>query len=149
MFDKFLERKAGVFYFVFRVVVGLMFMMHGLQNLFGVFDVKYLATAWSLPWIGGIVMLVGGLMITLGIYVRFVASLGAVVMFVAYFWYHATWSDWWSPLTNHGESALHYLVSMLVLMAFGSGRFLFKDSKKKEVNVKKVGRRTGRKFRQE
>ncbi|MBL7188215.1 MAG: DoxX family protein [Phycisphaerae bacterium] len=123
MWKKFLQEQGDVPYLIFRLIIGIMFAMHGAQNLRGWFDPEFMAEPMSLEWIGGIIMLIGGIAIALGIWVEAFAVLGAATMFVAYFWYHATIYNWWSPLANQGESAMLYLLALIVLATQGARKW--------------------------
>lgn len=102
-------------YVVFRVGLGILFFMHGVQKLFiGSFPLL------SLMGIAGLVEFFGGLLIIIGLWMRPVALISSVQMLVAYIIAHA--SQGWNPLTNQGELALLFLVSFLVLLGWGSGK---------------------------
>ena len=111
------------FYFVFRVFVGLLFLQHGLQKLFGSFGgvggqpVELL----SLFGLAGLIEFLGGIAITLGLFTRLVAFIAALEMLVAYFMVHA--SGGLIPLVNQGELALLYFASFLVLAVYGAGKW--------------------------
>lgn len=101
---------------LFRIAVGLLFLAHGAQKLFGgSFD------ATSLMGVAGLIEFVGGLLITLGLFTRTTALVCAVEMFGAYFIAHA--GNALSPLANKGELALLYAVSFLLLLFKGAGDF--------------------------
>ena len=111
------------FYFVFRVLVGLLFLQHGLQKLFGMFGGLggNSAELFSLMGLAGLIELLGGLAITLGLFVRLAAFVAALEMIIAYFMAHAP--NGLIPLVNKGELALLYVAAFLVIMAFGSRKW--------------------------
>ena len=122
------------FYFVFRVFVGLLFLQHGLQKLFGAFGgiggqpVELI----SLFGLAGIIETFGGIAIALGLFTRLVAFVTAIEMAVAYFMVHIPIGA--VPLLNQGEPALLYFASFLVIMVYGAGKWsLEKALMKKEV----------------
>ncbi len=122
------------FYFVFRVFVGLLFLQHGLQKLFGMFGGLggQPAELFSLMGLAGIIETFGGVAIALGLFTRLVAFVTAVEMAVAYFMAHAPNGP--IPLTNFGELPLLYFASFLVIMVYGAGKWsLEKALMKKEV----------------
>jgi len=122
------------FYFVFRVLVGLLFLQHGLQKLFGMFGGLggNSAELFSMMGLAGLIELLGGLGIALGIFARLGALLAALEMIVAYFMVHVP--QGLIPFVNQGELALLYVASFLVIMAFGARKFsLEKAILKKEV----------------
>jgi putative oxidoreductase len=126
-FKKIGEKYRYQFYFLFRVLVGLMFAIHGAQKLFGAFGGSKVDLI-SLMGLAGIIEFFGGLMILLGLWVSFVAFIGALEMLVAYFMVHSGRGI--NPLSNGGESALLYFSAFLVLLAFGVGKWGFDKMKK-------------------
>ena len=122
------------FYFVFRVFVGLLFLQHGLQKLFGMFGGLggQAAELFSLMGLAGTIELLGGLAIALGLFVRLAAFVAALEMLIAYFMIHVP--QGLIPFVNQGELALLYVASFLAIMAFGSRKWsLEKAILKKEV----------------
>ena len=122
------------FYFVFRVLVGLLFLQHGLQKIFGMFGGVGGNTVplMSLFGAAGLIELIAGIAITLGLFTRLAAAISAIEMLVAYFMVHASGSL--IPLVNQGELALLYFAAFLILTAYGAGKWsLEKVLMKKEV----------------
>jgi len=122
------------FYFVFRVFVGLLFLQHGLQKLFGMFGGLggQPAELFSLMGLAGFIEFIGGIAITLGLFARLVAFIAGIEMIIAYFMAHAPNGS--IPLTNFGELPLLYFASFLVIMVYGAGKWsLEKALMKKEV----------------
>ena len=122
------------FYFVFRVLVGLLFLQHGLQKLFGMFGGLggRSAELFSLMGLAGIIELLGGLAITFGLFTRLVAFIAVIELLVAYFRAHMP--NGLIPIMNGGELALLFIASFLVLIAFGARKWsLEKVILKKEI----------------
>ena len=122
------------FYFVFRVFVGLLFLQHGLQKVFGMFGGIGGNTVplMSLFGAAGLIELIAGIAITLGLFTRLAAAASAIEMVVAYFIVHVP--NGLIPLVNQGELALLYFASFLVLILYGAGKWsLEKALMKKEV----------------
>ena len=122
------------FYFVFRVLVGLLFLQHGLQKLFGMFGGLggNSAELFSLMGLAGTIELLGGLAIALGLFARLGAFIAAIEMLIAYFMIHVP--QGLIPFVNKGELALLYVAAFLVIMAFGARKWsLEKALMKKEV----------------
>ncbi|HET9888627.1 MAG TPA: DoxX family protein [bacterium] len=119
----FLSRFAGPFHALLRIVVGLLFMPHGAQKLFGMFGGMGgeggTAKFPDQMFIAGVLEFFGGLLLVLGLFTRPVALLLAIEMLVAYFMAHAPHSP--IPLLNHGELALLYFIVFLYLSAAGPG----------------------------
>jgi len=112
-----LKKHGDKLYAVFRIVVGVLFLAHGLQK-FGVFG-DPAQPLMSLFGAAGIIEVVVGVAVTIGVFARYAAVLGAVEMLVAYLMVHA--SGGWNPLVNKGELALIYFAAFLVIAAQGSG----------------------------
>jgi|SRR3989344_3539278 len=115
-------KKYEVFLFtVFRVFVGLLFMQHGAQKLFGWFSDKAGAELFSLMGIAGVIEFFGGLLIAVGLFTRLVALIGGLEMLVAYFKAH--FPSGLVPIMNKGELALLYFACFLVLLIYGAKKF--------------------------
>lgn len=124
------EDGENNFYAFFRIVVGLMFFLHGAQKLFGLMggmDGNGLSAMFAtLPWFAGLIEVVVGIFIFLGIFVRIAASLAAIEMAVAYLTVHLQMGI--NPLSNGGELAFMYLVSFLLIFYYGAGRWSLEKS---------------------
>jgi len=132
MFEKYINKDY--FYFVFRVFVGLLFLQHGLQKLFGAFGGLggQPAELFSLMGLAGIIETFGALAITLGLFVRLAALIAGLEMLVAYSIQHVP--NGLIPLVNRGELSLLYFAAFLVIIAFGARKWsLEKLIFKKEV----------------
>ncbi|MGU3314022.1 DoxX family protein [Sphingomonas sp. M6A6_1c] len=104
---------------VFRFVLGLLFLGHGVSKFFGL-------PPFSMPLnplltVAGGLELVGGALIAVGLLTRPVAFLLSGQMAVAYFLAHAP--QGWLPLANGGEAAILYCFGFLYLAAAGGGRW--------------------------
>jgi putative oxidoreductase len=119
MFKKFLERNQDYFFFVFRVVVGLMFLLHGWMKVPGIMDGTF--GLGSLMFYAGIIEVIGGLFIIVGLFTRTVSTIAAVEMVFAYFMAHA--GSGLSPLANKGEPAVLLFASFLILMSHGARKW--------------------------
>lgn len=117
---KITEKYADYFYFVFRVMVGLLFFQHGAQKLFGLFGGAAMPFL-GLMWFVGLIEFTGGLAIATGFFTR-LASLGtAIIMVAAYFTAHAP--NGLIPIMNQGELALLYLATFLVFLAYSAKKW--------------------------
>ena len=105
-------------YFIFRVLVGGLFFMHGAQKLFGWFGASGTVELVSLIGLAGIIEFAGGLLIVLGLFTRYVAMITAAEMLVAFFKAH--FPQGWNPLLNSGELSLLYFSAFLVLIVLGA-----------------------------
>jgi putative oxidoreductase len=110
-----------------RVMAGLMFMMHGLQKLFGMWGGP-MGNGQGVPplsfpfGVAGILEIVLGLLIAIGLFTRPAAFVAAGEMAVAYFWQHVP-NGGIMPLANRGEIAVLYCFVFLFFAVFGAGRF--------------------------
>lgn len=113
----FLGRFSAPIYAMFRIVVGFLFMAHGLQKVFGVLGGK-IATS-GLPLIAGYIELLGGLCVMIGLFTTVAAFICSGTMAAAYFIAHA--KQGWFPIENRGELAALYAFTFLYIAAHGSG----------------------------
>lgn len=110
---------------LFRVVVGLLFLCHGVGSLFGVIGPAagpqaetVAAGAWP-AWYAAVIQLVGGSLVLLGLGSRTAALICSGSMAYAYFDVHQGEALW--PLDNGGESAAFYAWAFLLLVFTGPG----------------------------
>lgn len=120
MIGKFAKKKGDYFYFVFRLLVGFMFSLHGAQKLFGVFGGNQVEI-FSLIWFAGVIEFFGGSFIALGLFARLSALFGIFNMAGAWFIAHVP--QGWTPITNGGELALLYLAAFLIILVYGSRKW--------------------------
>jgi len=132
---KYLVKNYGDhLYFVFRVLVGLLFLQHGFQKLFGAFGGLGGGPVelFSMMGLAGLIELIAGLAITFGFFTRLLASIAALELIVAYFMAHA--SKGLIPIINGGELALLFIAAFFALTVFGARRWsLEKALLKKEI----------------
>ena len=128
---KYVEKYGKYLYFVFRVFVGLLFLQHGGQKLFGWFGGQ-MAPLFSLMGIAGLVEFVAGIAIAVGFFTRLAAAVSGLQMLVAFFMVH--FPNGWIPLVNKGELALLFFAAFLMLVRDGNGLWSAEKSLlKKEV----------------
>ena len=118
--DEFSERWAPSVIGVLRIVTALLFFEHGTAKLLG-FPATDMAhpAMWSLPWIAGLFELVGGFLLLIGLWTRWVALLLCGEMAVAYWYVHAQQSIF--QILNMGEAAILYCFIFLTLFVIGAG----------------------------
>jgi putative oxidoreductase len=104
---------------VLRIVTALIFMAHGTQKLLGFPASDFSPEVLSLPWIAGLLELVGGAALVLGILTRPVAFFLSGEMAVAYWMAHAPQSPF--PAVNGGDAAILYCFVFLYLVFAGPG----------------------------
>jgi len=106
---------------VLRIIVGLLFVEHGLSKLVGfphvaMFDSLQL---FSLLGLAGVIELVGGALLTVGLFTRITAFIMSGEMAFAYFMVHAPKSFF--PLLNGGTLAIMFCFTCLFLSTAGPG----------------------------
>jgi putative oxidoreductase len=106
---------------ILRIIVGLLFIEHGMAKFFGFPAVPALANVQplSMPGIGGMIELIGGALLILGLFTQPVAFILSGEMAVAYFMVHAPRNFY--PLINGGSLAIAYCFTFLYLAAAGGG----------------------------
>lgn len=114
-----ISRFAPHTFALLRIVVGLLFAMHGSQKLLGFPGDKPPVEIMSLMGLAGIIELAGGLLIAIGLLTRPAAFLSSGTMAVAYFMAHA--GQHALPIINQGETAVLYCFVFLYIWAHGAG----------------------------
>jgi putative oxidoreductase len=117
----FLRPWEGTIYGVMRFLVGVLFMEHGLQKIFGLFGGVPGEMPAALLYTAGGIELVGGLLVAAGFQTRLAAFLCSGLMAVAYFMAHAP--QGLIPVQNKGELAILYCWIFLFIAARGPGKF--------------------------
>jgi putative oxidoreductase len=115
---------------IMRIAIGILFMSHGGQKLFGYppggAKIEHLMTLMGLA---AILELAGGALIILGFLTRPAAFILSGEMAVAYFKAHALNGFW--PVQNHGELAVVYCFVFFYLAAAGAGPLSIDGLRKK------------------
>ncbi len=106
-------------YVLLRVVAGFMFFWHGYQKLFDWPPVGHATDAW-ITYIGGGIELVGGALITIGLFTRPAAFLASGMMAAGYWMMHGLEAP--LPIQNRGEMAALYCFVFLFIFARGGGK---------------------------
>lgn len=103
---------------VFRIGVAILFLMHALQKLFGLFGGPQVALG-SLPGAAGVIELVGGALLLIGLWTRPVAAILVLEMLTAFVMVHVPQGG--TPLQNGGELPLLYALACLFFAGNGAG----------------------------
>ncbi|WEX11990.1 DoxX family protein [Chelativorans sp. AA-79] len=104
---------------ILRIVAAFLFLEHGTQKLLGFPASEFSPDMLFLPWIAGLLELVGGVLLILGLFTRPVAFLLSGQMAVAYWMAHAPQSFF--PVLNGGDSAILFCFVFLYLVFAGPG----------------------------
>ncbi len=115
MLKKFLEKNQDNLFFVFIILVGLIFLLHGWMKMSAIMNGKM--ALMSLMGLAAIIETVGGVMIIIGLFTSIVAVIAAIEMLVAYFTVHI--KSGLDPLVNKGEAAALFFAVFLVLAGHG------------------------------
>ena len=117
--DNFVGRSAPFSLSFIRILAGLLFLEHGTSKFFGFPQPSGPLTLFSLVWFAGALELVGGALVTLGLFTRTTAFIISGEMAVAYFLGHAPASFF--PIINRGDSAVLYCIVFLNFAFAGAG----------------------------
>jgi len=104
---------------VLRIAIGLLFFQHGAEKLWGFAGGRIDHNFGPLHGFAGPLEILGGLLMTLGLFTRATAFILSGEMAVAYFSRWAPRGFW--PITNGGEEAVIYCFLYLWLVTAGGG----------------------------
>ena len=117
------SRFAGPIWSLFRVVVGLLFALHGAASVFGFFggnQGKGAVEVGQWPgWYAGVIQLVCGVLVLAGLFTTPAAVLASGSMAYAYFAVHQEQAL--LPMRNGGEQAALFAWAFLAIAALGAG----------------------------
>lgn len=114
-------KYASSLYVIFRIGIGLLFFMFGIQKLFGLWNMPGGAAAFgTLVWFAGAAEFLIGLALIVGVLTRLASFFGVIEMIVAYVMGHAMVGGW-NPMINQGTPALLFLLAFLVTLGYGAG----------------------------
>ena len=120
MFER-LERHKPELLGLMRITMGITFMEHGTQKLFGFPVAPPGRLALPLLLFTGLLETIGSTLLTLGIFTRIVAFVISGEMAVGYWWMHVPNSFF--PIANGGEVMVLYCFAFLYLTAAGPGKW--------------------------
>lgn len=117
---------------IFRIVIGLLWALHGTSKLFNLPPGKSGAVpfgTWPYWW-AGLIELVVGVLVALGVFTRIAALIGAGTMAYAYFTVHQP--KGLLPIQNGGEPAVLFCFAFLLIAFAGAGAFAVQRSERHE-----------------
>jgi putative oxidoreductase len=114
-----LDRLTPYVLSILRIMVGLLFLEHGMSRLFGFPSPIPTPHPMTMYWFAGCIELTGGALITLGLLTRPAAFIMSGEMAFAYFISHAPRSFF--PILNNGDDAVLYCFIFLYLAFAGAG----------------------------
>ncbi|MFE1307927.1 DoxX family protein [Streptomyces sp. NPDC058755] len=112
---------------IFRIVIGLLFAVHGAASLFGVLGGAAGTDGGTIPsgtwpgWYAAVIQLVAGGLVLLGLGTRGAALIASGSMAYAYFDVHQQAALW--PIQNGGELSVLFCWTFFLLVFTGSGAF--------------------------
>ena len=119
----YFETKYGDYlYVIFRIGIGALFLLFGVQKVFGLWGMPGgPAALGTLIWYAGVAELLIGLALVLGVLTRLASFFGVVQMIVAYYLGHVSVGGW-NPAVNMGAPALLFLLAFLITFVYGAGK---------------------------
>lgn len=125
------DRYASATYALFRIVFGYVFLLFGLQKMFGWFGGTQ-AQLMSLQGAAGAIETIGGLLIMIGLFTKIAALISSGEMAVAYFYVHVMQLGappmgpgmplgLLVPQTNRGVDAMLFCFAFLYIATRGAG----------------------------
>ena len=117
----FLNKYASQILGITRIIVGLLFLEHGLMKLVAFPAAMGTPPLPPLMLAAGIIEVVGGGLVTLGLFSRIAAFVCSGQMAVAYFIAHFPRGIY--PALNGGDGAILFCFIFLYLAAAGPGAF--------------------------
>lgn len=115
----FMRPYESQMYALLRIVVGFLFLWHGMQKLFGFPGEAPSGAPAFVIWVAGPIELVGGALVMIGLFTRWAAFLASGLMAFAYWLAHGTQAL--LPVINRGELAVIYCFVFLFIAARGPG----------------------------
>lgn len=125
MLKNFLNKNQDNFFFVFRIIIGLLFLLHGWMK----WDTIMAFDLGSLMFYAGVIEIVGGIFIIIGLFTQEVAFIAALEMLVAFFYMHVP-SGGINPLANRGEASVLFFLAFLILAGHGARKWSVDNRRK-------------------
>ena len=118
----FMRKYEGETYALMRIVVGFLFLWHGIQKLLGFPPLpEGIEIPAFITYVAGPIELIGGLLVMIGLFTRWAAFLCSGLMACAYWMAHGMNAV--LSIMNQGEPAAVYCFVFLYIAARGAGRW--------------------------
>jgi putative oxidoreductase len=117
----FLDKYSPMLLSILRIVAGLLFLEHGTSKLLGFPHNAMFDHLIPILVVAGAIELVGGALITIGLFSRFAAFIASGEMAVAYWLGHVARSGSLLPAMNEGGEAILFCFVFLYIAAAGPG----------------------------
>ena len=122
---------SGPLHAALRVMTGLLFLEHGLTKIVHWPATEYFPAGQPLPTlmlVAGILEIIGGVLITVGLFTRIAAFVLTGMMAAAYFMAHMPSSVF--PVQNGGDAAVLFCFIFLYFASVGAGPYSVDYSRK-------------------
>lgn len=114
-----MSKYAEYCYALMRMVVGFLFLWHGMQKLFGFPPGMPAGVPAFITYVAGPIELFGGILVMIGLFTHWAAFIASGQMAFAYWIAHGTKAL--LPLQNQGELAVLYCFVFLFIASRGGG----------------------------
>ena len=115
----FMKSFSAQIYALMRIVIGLLFLCHGTQKLFAFPSALSFEVTPFVIYGAGSIECLGGLLIAMGLFTRWMAFVCSGLMVVAYWMAHGTKAFF--PIDNGGElAALYCFVFLFICLLYTS-----------------------------
>jgi putative oxidoreductase len=115
------DRYAGPALSLLRIVAAIIYLPHGLQKAFGLFDAHPVQNYATIQGAALFIECIFGVLILIGLFTRVSAFIASGEMAVAFFLFH--FPKGFLPIVNHGETPVLLCFVFLFIAAAGPGPF--------------------------
>ncbi len=124
----FLANFSNQIYALMRIVIGILFISHGIQKDISIIN-GTLQLSNTLLVLAAVIETIFGFMIIIGWHTRLAAFICSGEMAAAYFKAHAFKAFW--PIINGGEKAVFYCFVFLFIASYGAGIWSVDNARRK------------------